>query len=216
MRRAKSDDESTVASTDRKKRSSSSSKKDHSKEADLQKELEELRKEIAKNKNESNVPREMDDVLKRRRETNGHKYISAEDELRGEIASLREEIKMNHRESPALRHGGAAYESRGYHESPGVASYSVAREYQSPGIASYASAPARESYCEPERRSTFRRRFDDEEDAYLDNQPMPRAHSSRRGGRYEDYEYERESRLSSRFSSPRMRSPGGRKSKYYL
>jgi hypothetical protein len=217
VRRNKScdDDESTIASVDRRKCSSKKEEvKTTAKKAELQKELEELRKEISKNKNESNEPREIDELLKHRRETTGimtsmRKYFSHEADLRGEIASLREEIKMNHRESSALRHGG-----RGYHESPGVASYSApARDYhESPGMASYASAPARESHYEPERRSNMRRRYDDDEDVYLDNQPMNRAPIARRGYG-DDHEYDREPRFrsSSRFSSPgvgRFSSPG--------
>ena len=234
------DDDSTIASTEnRKKRITKKQEETNtSKEDELKKELEELRKEIAKNKNEpTEAPREMDDMLKQRRETTGllssmRKYFSPQDELRGEIAALRDEIKMNHRDSPALRQGAAAayphQESRVYHESPGAATYSAPpREYhyESPGMASYASAPVERSHYDPERRSTLRRRYEDDEDAYLDNRHVSR---SRGRGYEENYgDYERESRYTSgRFSSPgrvaTQRSPEPRRStsvmrsKYYL
>ena len=235
------DDEDTIASTENRKKRNTKKQDgtNTSKEEELKKELDELRKEIAKNKNEpTEAPREVDDMLKQRRETTGllssmRKYFSPQDELRGEIAALRDEIKMNHRDSPALRQGAAAayqhQESRVYHESPGAATYSAPappREYhyESPGMASHASAPIERSHYEPERRSTFRRRYEDDEDAYLDNRPVSR---SRGRGYEENYgEYDRESRYSSRFSSPgrmaRQRSPEPRRStsvvrsKYYL
>ncbi|KAL7488003.1 hypothetical protein ACHAW6_013597 [Cyclotella cf. meneghiniana] len=156
--RSRDDDESTIASTENKKRHHNKKQQEtkSSKEAELQKELDELRKELLKNKHQTS---DIEELLKQRRENNGivssiRKIFSPQDELREEIASLREEIKISHRESPALRNSGALHyshpEPRVHHESPGVTSYASAppREsaqppgyHESPGVASYSSAP---------------------------------------------------------------------------
>eukprot|EP00804_Cyclotella_cryptica_P023914 CCRYP_010047-RA/>CCRYP_010047-RA protein AED:0.07 eAED:-0.04 QI:0/-1/0/1/-1/1/1/0/940 len=233
-RRSKShdDDESTIASTENKRRHHNKKQEEtkRSKEAELQKELDELRKELLKSKNQTS---EIEELWKQRRENTGivssmRKIFSPQDELREEIATLREEIKMNHRESPALRNNGTLHyshpEPRQHLESPGVMSYTSAppREsaeprgyHESPGVASYASAPPRESgevgyerhRFDHDRRTPRRRYGDDEDDTYLDSRPASRTSgfSVRRGGYEDDYDdYDRETRFrtGSRFSSP--------------